>query len=57
MEINDIWYYLNGFKSEIEDKRVNNWFFISGGIWKVLAIMYAYLYVTRVILSRFMQNR
>lgn len=57
LTVDKMWYYLDEYWHQIADKRVDDWTFISGGIWKVLAIMSAYLIITRVVLTWIMKNR
>ncbi|CAG2168632.1 unnamed protein product [Oppiella nova] len=52
-----LWYYLDDYWDEIADPRVNHWYMLNGGIWKILLVMTVYLIITRVILPRHMKNR
>ncbi|XP_054158432.1 elongation of very long chain fatty acids protein AAEL008004-like [Oppia nitens] len=52
-----LWYYMDQYWEDIGDPRVNHWPLIRGGIWRILALMCAYVFITRVYLPYFMQNR
>jgi elongation of very long chain fatty acids protein 7 len=55
--LNKLWYYLDQYWDDIADPRVNHFPGIGGGLWRILAIMGAYLFFTRVYLPRFMKHR
>ncbi|XP_054155269.1 elongation of very long chain fatty acids protein 7-like [Oppia nitens] len=50
-------YYLGQYWDDIGDPRVNDWYMLKGGIWKILSIMSIYLLIVRVILPIHMKRR